>query len=242
MPTTRRASRSRVLRSLRWNDLPLRILCEEKEVWIFPVGAAGFLSNHKHVLSGFRVLGFWCKIFFPQKKTKKHLLIRGYTGSALQDVNGKIAYIQMKQLDSIVTSLDPSTSMLGSIPVINLQTTEKPQDFELRGLDAMPTTAKVTAAALPSNAIHFTQWSFGTAVRTNGPHAATSYWLLATIPLEFVAPMGCPTQVVPCSDHPFLVTMQLGPNHGQNARSFSMATWRTPGHDQPRLMMANGYL
>ena len=59
------------------------------------------------------------------------------TGSALQDTQGKIAFYEMKELNTVTVSLDPAASMLGEIPVENLVTTDDPRDFQLRSLDSM---------------------------------------------------------------------------------------------------------
>ena len=75
------------------------------------------------------------------------------TRAVLQDTHGKISYYEMKALDTVVTSLDPSTSLLGSLPVDNLVNTDDPVDFKLQSLDAMPTPAKVVAASFPTNAL-----------------------------------------------------------------------------------------
>ena len=80
-------------------------------------------------------------------------LMEKLTGSALQDTQGKIAFYEMKALETVVPSLDPSVSMLGMVPVGNLVTTDDPTDLTLQGLDAMPVTTKITAAAFPVNAL-----------------------------------------------------------------------------------------
>ena len=75
------------------------------------------------------------------------------TGSALQGCKGKIAMYKMKPLDTVLTSLDPSVTSLGSIPAGHQITTDDPGDFALQSLDSMPVIAKITAAAFPVNAL-----------------------------------------------------------------------------------------